>query len=211
VSAMSAKRLLPLLTDSSFIVLALYFAVNYTHSLLTAQADQGLLFLVYQTFFLIFQLLSLVLFLLRRNADVFSSKVEDYACTLLALGLPMFFRPESGMGAPIVGLPLEFAGAVVVLGSFLSLNRSFGIAPENRGIKTGGLYRIVRHPMYAGYLLTEAGFVLSNSSTYNTAIFALVTMFLVLRLLVEERFLKADSAYEEYARKTPWRLIPFIF
>jgi len=207
---MSAKRLLPLLTDSSFIVLALYFIVNYTHSLLTVQSDQGLLFFVYRTLFLVFQLLSLALFLLRKSAGVFSSKLEDYACTLLALGLPMLLRPDSGIGVPIVGIPLEFVGAVVVLGAFLSLNRSFGIAPENRGIKTKGLYRIVRHPMYSGYLLTEAGFVLSNSSAYNAVIFVSASLFLVLRLIAEERFLKADPAYEAYARKTPWKLIPFI-
>jgi protein-S-isoprenylcysteine O-methyltransferase Ste14 len=122
----------------------------------------------------------------------------------------MLLRPDSGIGVPIVGIPLEFVGAVVVLGAFLSLNRSFGIAPENRGIKTKGLYRIVRHPMYSGYLLTEAGFVLSNSSAYNAVIFVSASLFLVLRLIAEERFLKADPAYEAYARKTPWKLIPFI-
>ncbi len=93
----------------------------------------------------------------------------------------------------------------------MSLNRSFGIAPENRGIKTKGVYRIVRHPMYSGYLLTETGFVLSNFSLYNVLILAAAALFLVLRLMAEERFLKEDPAYLTYAHKTPWKLLPFIF
>lgn len=208
---MIAKRLLPLLTDSVFIVLAIYFVANYTHSLLEFPPNQMLLFFVYQTFFLIFQLMALTLFMVRKNAAVFSSKVEDYVCTLLALGLPMLLRPAFGIGASIVGISLELVGAVVVLGAFLSLNRSFGIAPENRGIKTKGLYRIVRHPMYSGYLLTETGFVLGNFSVYNVPIFAAAGLFLVFRLMAEERFLRGDQAYEAYMQKTQWKLFPFVF
>jgi protein-S-isoprenylcysteine O-methyltransferase Ste14 len=208
---MLAKRLLPLLTDSIFIVLALYFVVTYTRSLLVFPPNQTPLFFIYQTFFLIFQLVALALFLVRKDAEVFSSKVEDYVYTLLALSLPMLLRPVSGSGASIVGVPLGLVGAVVVVGAFLSLNRSFGIAPENRGIKTEGLYRFVRHPMYSGYLLTETGFVLSNLSAYNVLIFAAASLFLVLRVMAEERFLKADQAYEAYVQKTQWKLLPFVF
>ena len=36
--------------------------------------------------------------------------------------------------------------------------RSFGLMPANRGIVCTGLYRAVRHPIYAGYLVTHIGF-----------------------------------------------------
>lgn len=208
---MSPRGALPFLTDSIFIALALCFAVSYAHSLLTLSSNRMPLFFDYQTFFLVFQLLALALFLVRRDADVFSSKVEDYVCTLLSLALPMFLQPVPGAGASIVGLFLELIGAVVVLAAFLSLNRSFGIAPENRGIKTKGLYRFIRHPMYSGYLLTETGFVLGNFSVNNVVIFAAAGLFLVLRLMAEERFLRADPVYESYVKKTPSKLVPFIF
>jgi len=208
---MSPRGLLPFFTDSIFVVLALYFVVSYAHSLLTFQANQMFPFFVYQTFFLGFQLLALALFLFRRHADLFSSKVEDYVCTTLSLALPMFLQPVSPQDASISGLFLELMGAVVVLAAFLSLNRSFGIAPENRGIKTKGLYRFVRHPMYLGYLLTETGFLLGNFSTYNVLIFVAAGLFLVLRLMAEERFLKRDPVYESYMKKAPWKLIPLIF
>jgi protein-S-isoprenylcysteine O-methyltransferase Ste14 len=206
-----AKRLLPLLTDSIFIILALYFVVTYTHSLSVFPPNQTPLLFLYQTFFLIFQLVALALFLVRKDAAVFSWKVEDYVCTLLALSLPILFLPASGSGALILGASLGLVGAVVVVGAFLSLNRSFGIAPENRGVKTKGLYRFVRHPMYAGYLLTETGFLLSNLSAHNVLIFAAASLFLVLRLMAEERFLRVDPAYEAYVRKTQWKLFPFVF
>lgn len=208
---MSPRGLLPILTDSIFIVLALYFVVSYAHSLLTFPSNQTSLFFAYQTFFLVFQLLALALFLVRRNTDGFSLKVEDYACTVLSLALPMFLQPVSGVSASIPGLLLELIGAVVVLAGFLSLNRSFGIAPENRGVKTKGLYGFIRHPMYAGYLLTETGFVLGNFSTYNALVLAATGLFLVLRLMAEERFLKRDPVYESYMKKTPWKLVPLIF
>jgi protein-S-isoprenylcysteine O-methyltransferase Ste14 len=208
---MQANRLLPLLTDSIFIVLALYFVVTYTRSLWIPLQQQTLLFLVRQTFFLIVQLMALALFLVRKSAVDFSSKIGDYVWTLLALGLPMLLRPVLGFAPSIVSFSLELIGIVLVLGAFLSLNRSFGIAPENRGIKTKGVYRIVRHPMYSGYLLTETGFVLSNLSLYNVLILAAAALFLVLRLMAEERFLKEDPTYLTYAHKTPWKLLPLIF
>jgi protein-S-isoprenylcysteine O-methyltransferase Ste14 len=171
----------------------------------------GSFFPVYQTLFLIFQLMALVLFLARSRAVVFSSRIVDYVYTLAALGSPMFFRPLFGMGASLVGESLVFAGAVLVIGGFLSLNRSFGIAPENRGIKTTGMYRIVRHPMYLGYLLAETGFVLNNLSFYNVFILATAAFFLLLRLQAEERLLGEDPAYQAYAQRTAWKLVPLVF
>jgi protein-S-isoprenylcysteine O-methyltransferase Ste14 len=117
----------------------------------------------------------------------------------------------SAVGGSMVGESLAFGGGIIVIGGFLSLNRSFGIAPENRGIQTRGLYRVVRHPMYLGYVLTEIGFILNNLSSINVVIFATATFFLMLRIRSEERLLKNDTAYRRYIRNTPWRLMPFVF
>jgi hypothetical protein len=45
---------------------------------------------------------------------------------------------------------------LLVLAATLRLGRSFGIVATNRGIQTGGLYRIVRHPIYAAYVWPSA-------------------------------------------------------
>jgi protein-S-isoprenylcysteine O-methyltransferase Ste14 len=98
-----------------------------------------------------------------------------------------------------------------VISAFFSLNRSFGIAPENQGTKKTGMYRLLRHPMYSGYLLTETGFVLSNFSAFNVSILFTAAIFLVLRLLAEERLLIEDKAYQTYSQQTRWKLIPYVF
>jgi len=110
-----------------------------------------------------------------------------------------------------MGMFLEVAGGFFVLGAFLSLNRSFGIAPENRGVKTMGFYRFIRHPMYFGYVLAEMGFVLNNFSYYNLTVLSLAISFMMLRLQAEERVLRKDREYLKYAQKTRWKLIPLIF
>ncbi len=121
------------------------------------------------------------------------------------------FRPIAGYAGSAMGMSFEVVGGFFVLGAFLSLNRSFGIAPENRGVKSMGFYRIIRHPMYFGYVLAETGFVINNFSYYNLIVFALAVSFTMLRLQAEERVLRKDREYQEYAQKVRWKLIPLIF
>ena len=155
-------------------------------------------------------ILSLVLFAIRERASSFSSRISDYLYAILGLGSPLLFQPASSI-ALILGEFLEVIGSVLVLSAFLSLNRSFGLGPENRGIKTAGAYKVLRHPMYSGYMLAEVGFLLDNFSPYNFLILAVSILFLLLRLRAEERLLLKDPSYKKYARTVRWRLVPFIF
>lgn len=197
-------RPLALLTDAIFVVLAFYFVYVYSRSLFVYRQPATL-------FFLIYQLVALTLLLVRRTATAFSSNTLDYVYALVGLGAPLFFRPVEGYAGSALAVLLELAGAFFVVGAFLSLNRSFGIAPENRGIKTRGFYRIVRHPMYLGYILAETGFVIGNFSQYNLLTLLIAIVFLILRVRAEERFLREDPAYHEYTKRTPWKLIPLVF
>ena len=211
VSVKRPNRVLPLLTDLIFVALAFYSVLSYARWLVVFQQRQTLFFSISQAFILIYQLMALSLLLVRRDAVVFSAKIADYVYALVALCSPMFFQPVSGFGASIGADSLELVGAVVVIGAFLSLNRSFGIAPENRGIRTTGMYRIVRHPMYSGYILVETSIVLNNLSVLNFFILTMSAFFLALRLQAEEQLLKEDPAYQAYAQKTQWKLVPFVF
>jgi len=195
---------LALLTDTCFVVLALYFIYTYIRFFNTYQQPQTICFFIYQ-------LLALTLLLIRKNAVVLSSRPIDYVYALVGLGSPLLFRPIAEYASSATGMSLEVVGGFFVLGAFLSLNRSFGIAPENRGVKTTGFYRFIRHPMYFGYLLAEIGFVINNFSYYNLIILALAISFMILRLQAEERVLRRDREYLEYAQRTRWKLIPLIF
>jgi len=95
--------------------------------------------------------------------------------------------------------------------SKLVLRRSFGIAPANRGVKVSGPYRFVRHPMYAGYLLSNIGMFLLMPSPINLAIYAIGWTAPILRLLAEERLLAQDETYRDFQQTTRFRLIPGLF
>ena len=99
---------------------------------------------------------------------------------------------------------------IVVLGK-LSLGRSFGLTPANRGVVCTGLYRIVRHPIYMGYLITHAGFVIANPADWNLVVLAIADVALMLRACREERTLAADPAYRDYMQRVRWRILPHVF
>jgi protein-S-isoprenylcysteine O-methyltransferase Ste14 len=111
------------------------------------------------------------------------------------------------------GLTLAVSGAglmIVVLGK-LSLGRSFGLQPANRGIVSTGLYKVVRHPIYLGYLVTHAGFVLANPAGWNLFVIAAADIALMLRAVREERTLLKDDAYRAYSERVCRRIIPGVF
>jgi protein-S-isoprenylcysteine O-methyltransferase Ste14 len=75
-----------------------------------------------------------------------------------------------------------------------------------------GLYKIVRHPMYAGGVLLMIGMPLWLESN-AASLFAVVPVgTLILRIQVEERFLKRElEGYNDYTSKVRYRLIPFLW
>jgi protein-S-isoprenylcysteine O-methyltransferase Ste14 len=101
------------------------------------------------------------------------------------------------------------AAAVSTLG-FVSLGRSWGIIPANRGIKTGGLYRIVRHPIYSSYIFLDVAYILVAFTWVNLVILFGAVLSLYMRTIYEERVLVKDPEYASYAQKTRWKLVPFV-
>jgi protein-S-isoprenylcysteine O-methyltransferase Ste14 len=93
----------------------------------------------------------------------------------------------------------------------LALARSFGIAPANRGVKVSGPYRLIRHPMYGGYLWVHIGLLILMPSVLNLVIYAIGWTAQIRRLLAEEALLGQDEAYRTYMQKVRWRLVPGLF
>lgn len=75
-----------------------------------------------------------------------------------------------------------------------------------------GVYRVVRHPMYAGIIPMLVGVSLWLES-YAAVLFALVPAgLLAVRILFEERFLKRElKGYDAYTQRVRYRLIPFLW
>jgi len=102
-------------------------------------------------------------------------------------------------------------GLVIVVLGKLSLGRSFGLQPANRGVVSTGLYNVIRHPIYLGYLFTHAGFVLANPAGWNLFVIAAADLALMLRAVREEKTLVEDEAYRAYTQRVRWRVIPGVF
>lgn len=156
----------------------------------------------------------IVLFtLLRRPSANISVNTMDWTLAFAATILPLLVDP-SPRGPEVLAVPgvlLFVLGACWQLWAKLVLRRSFGIAPANRGIKIGGPYQAMRHPMYFGYLLSNIGILMIMPSLLNFGLYALAWTFQLKRLLREEDLLLRDAAYQAYARQVRWRLIPRAF
>jgi protein-S-isoprenylcysteine O-methyltransferase Ste14 len=75
-----------------------------------------------------------------------------------------------------------------------------------------GVYAVVRHPMYAGFVPMVIGPALWLQS-YAAALLAIVPIaVLAVRSLFEEKFLKRElKGYDAYTQKVRYRLIPFVW
>jgi protein-S-isoprenylcysteine O-methyltransferase Ste14 len=123
------------------------------------------------------------------------------------------FRVEPGIHLlpERVAAGIQIAGILVQISAKLSLRRSFGILPANRGVVVHGPYRMVRHPMYFGYLITDIGFLLPNFGIQNLVVLVVHWTLQVARLLREERLLEGDATYRDYTKRVPYRLIRGVF
>ena len=155
----------------------------------------------------------LVLVLLRRPTPVITRRSGDWLMALAATAAPLLILPGADLFPRLdpLGEALVAAGNALQLGAKLALRRSFGIAPAHRGLKTGGPYALVRHPMYAGYLLVHIGVLLLMPSVMNALIYAIGWMAQIRRLLAEEALLGQDEGYRAYCARVRWRLVPGVF
>lgn len=107
-------------------------------------------------------------------------------------------------------LGLTLVGGVVILITGLQLGRSLTPIPipNGAGLRTGGLYQWVRHPMYLGVVLVTAAFV----DRWVPALwFAALLAIFWFKIEVEEHYLRHKyPEYRQYQRRT-WRLVPYIW
>jgi len=77
---------------------------------------------------------------------------------------------------------------------------------------TDGPYRVVRHPMYTGFMLMILATPLALGSYVALLPALLLIPVLVFRIRDEERVLRQElSGYAEYCERTRFRLIPSVF
>ena len=146
------------------------------------------------------------LFLLRRPARRTGTTWE----TMLALAgtfLPSAMAPAPG-NLFWLGEMIQVAGLTGMVAAAISLGRSFGIAPADRGLQTTGLYAWVRHPLYAMEICFFAGYLVASPSWRNLTILTADAALQLFRALREERIL---NDYKSYAGRVRWRLLPMVW
>jgi protein-S-isoprenylcysteine O-methyltransferase Ste14 len=154
----------------------------------------------------------LVFVLLRHPTTDITRSPLDWGLGFAGTIVPLFVVPEANpLLPPLIILVLMVAGAALQITAKFFLRRSFGVVAANRGVKAGGPYRIIRHPMYAGYMLTQVGFLLDNPTNWNLAVYSLCWAVQLGRILGEEKLLLNDASYRELAARVPYRLIPGLF
>jgi protein-S-isoprenylcysteine O-methyltransferase Ste14 len=152
-----------------------------------------------------------VLFLVRRSPHALSSRPVAWLAALVGSFAMLLARPADG-GLPALPCELlQLLGVLFALASLATLGRSFGIVAANRGVKTWGPYRFVRHPAYLGYFITYLGYVLENPSLRNVGLLCLSTAFQLVRIREEERLLVGDASYARYRSSVRYRLVPLVY
>jgi protein-S-isoprenylcysteine O-methyltransferase Ste14 len=83
---------------------------------------------------------------------------------------------------------------------------------RNQRVIDTGVYAVVRHPMYAGFVPMAVGPALWLGS-YFAAVLAIIPIaVLAVRSVFEERFLQRElQGYDSYMEKVRYRMVPFIW
>jgi protein-S-isoprenylcysteine O-methyltransferase Ste14 len=150
---------------------------------------------------------------------ILSAFMVSFFATVILIPLDVFrfhILPRPEMLVALVGLVLFAAGWWILARALVENAYAAPVVKlqkerEQHVIDTGP-YRIVRHPMYSGFVPLLVGMALWLGS-YASAILAIVPIaLLAVRILFEERFLRRELAgYAEYMTRTRFRLVPFVW
>lgn len=157
--------------------------------------------------------LVVVLTVFRRSAGAVDRSTQARFLTAFSMFGPPLVKPASfaAMAPEMSTALISGLGLLIVVIGKVSLGRSFGLTPANRGVVCSGVYRFIRHPIYLGYLITHIGFVIANPVSWNVSVLAAADIALIFRAIREERTLGLDPEYRAYMQRVHWRLIPRVF
>ena len=149
----------------------------------------------------------LILFLVRRDPARTGSKWE-MGLALLGTFIVAFLGGPIASGTNWVAAVVQLVGLLGWAWALVSLGRSFGLAPADRGLKQNGPYRFVRHPIYASEITFFLGYLIAVPTWQSALIISSFIGLQMVRLLREERIL---AGYSEYRLRVRWRLLPGIW
>jgi protein-S-isoprenylcysteine O-methyltransferase Ste14 len=145
--------------------------------------------------------------------------IVEFCGVIVSIPLDVFRWHLLGGPGPLVsslGLALFIGGWAIVT---LALRENAFAAPvvkhqadRHQTVIDTGPYRVVRHPMYAGFIPLMIGMPLWLGSYAATVLAVLPIGTLMVRILVEEEFLRRElPGYTAYTGRVRNRLIPFLW
>jgi protein-S-isoprenylcysteine O-methyltransferase Ste14 len=114
----------------------------------------------------------------------------------------------------ILGAALYTLGVLMALTARFQLGRNWSdieksLVMQNHGLVTHGLYRWVRHPIYAGDVLLLLGLELALNSWAAAGVVALAVYVRGQAMKEEQALLQSLPGYDQYCRRTA-RFLPFL-
>jgi protein-S-isoprenylcysteine O-methyltransferase Ste14 len=184
--------------------------------------EMSLLFVLAPTFrvadwiYVCSNLLVLVIALTRRPAQVQDRSIAAAAAVFVSYTYSYaqvaILRWSPGIEIwPGGGLIMVILGACLSLASLLSLRRFFGVRPALRGLATQGTYRLVRHPLYLAYVISDIGYNLQECNFGTWVLVAAGWLSLMYRIRAEEHILSGDATWADYITRVRYRLLPGVW
>jgi protein-S-isoprenylcysteine O-methyltransferase Ste14 len=195
-----------LMSRAMIVMLFTMLSINLLGDFLRTGHVTGLLLLAGEA-------LVVVLTVLRRKALYVDRSVSAGVLTLLSVAGPPMLRASDviPLVPDVATAMLSAIGLALVVIGKMALGRSFGLVPANRGVVVRGPYGFVRHPIYAGYMITHVAFFIADPIPWNALVILIADTALILRALMEERVLSNDVEYQGYCRRVGWHLVPGVF
>jgi methanethiol S-methyltransferase len=147
--------------------------------------------------------------------------VYVWIASLLLTTVCAFWRTVGGALYDVTGWPsalhalLQIAGLAVITGAVRRIDalELAGIRKHavEQPLQIDGPYRLVRHPIYLGWLLVTFG---AARLTGDRLVFAAISaLYLIIAMPIEERSLRREfgAAYAQYAEQVRWRVLPYVY
>jgi len=162
---------------------------------------------------LIAALVVAVIFVLARPQPTLQdSSAVTLTVALAAVVCPLLYQLlPAGQESSPSSSAVQGMAVLFMLGATFSLGRNFSVVPQYRWLVHAGPYMLVRHPMYAGYLVFDAAHAFEHASSLALAIWLSELALLDWRARREEALLAcADQGYLEYMLQVRWRFFPHL-
>ena len=159
-------------------------------------------------------LVLIVTMILRRTPKRVTLNPAYWLLAFFATYWPLLILAILQQGRPVVPSSISDTIAIcalaVTLWARFSLGRNIGFVPAQRDIVTGGAYRYMRHPIYAGVFLGSFALALRAYTPRNAGLLGLGALLFVIKSFIEENFLRADPQYAAYLNNVRARWIPYV-